>query len=124
MPKLFSKEWFDKYMHPDTPDDIRKTVEYIVRTYDIQGICDPGHLANVIAMHTGRGNGQSVFWPVGRLPNIEFMVGINENIWCDGCDSAIIGDDAVLHVHTAKEFGGDCMKITHVKCADKIKREE
>ncbi len=60
-PETFSKEWFDKHFDPKTPIDIRKASEHIVRAYRIHGICDPQYIANVIAMHTGRGDGQSNF---------------------------------------------------------------
>lgn len=62
-PETFSKEWFDKHFHPNTPPDIREAAIHIVRAYRITGICDPQYIANVIAMHTGRGDGQSNFIP-------------------------------------------------------------
>lgn len=45
----------------DVPKDIRAAAEHIVRAYGIRGICDPAYIANVIALHTGRGDGKSSF---------------------------------------------------------------
>lgn len=63
-----TKEWFDEaFTNPVTrepypiPDDLREAATRIVRAYGIRGICDPMYIANVIAMETGRGNGESEF---------------------------------------------------------------
>lgn len=47
---------------PPVPDDIRRAAERIVMAYGIWGICDPGYIANTIALEMGRGNGKSNFW--------------------------------------------------------------
>jgi hypothetical protein len=47
---------------PTIPDDIRRTAEHIVIAYGIWGICDPGYIANTIALEMGRGDGKSNFW--------------------------------------------------------------
>lgn len=44
------------------PADIREAAEHITRSYGIRGICDPMYIANVIAMHLGRGDGKSQFY--------------------------------------------------------------
>jgi hypothetical protein len=63
-----SQEWFDEaFTNPVTretypvPADLRRLSERIVRSYGIGGICDPMYIANIIALETGRGNGQSEF---------------------------------------------------------------
>lgn len=45
----------------NVPADIRAAAEHIVGSYGIRGICDPMYIANVIAMHIGRGDGKSNF---------------------------------------------------------------
>lgn len=59
--QAFFNEAF-KYMK--VPDDIRRAAEHIVTSYHINGICDPGYIANTIAMEMGRGDGKSNFWEV------------------------------------------------------------
>lgn len=44
------------------PSDIRSAAEQIIMAYGIRGISDPMYVANVIAKHTGRGDGQSTFY--------------------------------------------------------------
>ena len=57
-----SQEWFDEaFKGMQVPKDIRKAAERICRAYGISGICDPGYIANVIAVELGRGDGQSNF---------------------------------------------------------------
>lgn len=44
------------------PPDIRRAAERIVAAYGICGICDPMYIANVIAVETGRGDGNGRFY--------------------------------------------------------------
>jgi len=57
------KAFFDEAFKdmPGLPDDLRTASERIVRAYGIRGICDPGYIANVIAVELGRGDGLSNF---------------------------------------------------------------
>jgi len=58
--KAFFDEAFaisDKHV----PAKLRTAVEKIVRAYDIQGICDPMWIANVIACELRLGDGLSHF---------------------------------------------------------------
>jgi hypothetical protein len=55
--EFFAKAWEGM----SVPDDIREAAEHIVRAYGIRGICDPGYIANVIALRLGRGDGKSTF---------------------------------------------------------------
>lgn len=66
--KSHSPEWFaEAFTNPvtrqpyDVPADIRRLAERICRSYGIRGICDPMYLANIIAVETGRGDGQHSF---------------------------------------------------------------
>jgi len=43
------------------PADIQRAAERICDAYGIRGICDPGYIANVIALELGRGDGHSRF---------------------------------------------------------------
>jgi hypothetical protein len=70
-----TKEDFDRaFTNPvtgepyDVPEDIRAAAEQVILAYGIQGECDPMYVANVIAKHTGRGDGEHTFWPAGREP--------------------------------------------------------
>jgi hypothetical protein len=58
--QLFFKEAYKDM--PPIPDDIRRAAEAIVMAYGIWGICDPGYIANTIALEMGRGDGKSNFW--------------------------------------------------------------
>ncbi len=55
--EFFAKAWEGM----SVPDDIKEAAEHIVRAYGIRGICDPGYIANVIALRLGRGDGKSTF---------------------------------------------------------------
>lgn len=46
----------------DVPKDIKRLATRICESYGIKGICDPMYIANIIALETGRGDGQSKFW--------------------------------------------------------------
>jgi hypothetical protein len=66
--EIHSKEWFDEaFTDPVTlnpiqiPASIRKLSERIVKSYNIQGICDPMYIVNVIAVELGLGDGMSNF---------------------------------------------------------------
>lgn len=41
---------------------LRKAAERIAQAYGLIGECDPPYIANVIALHLGIGDGQSLFW--------------------------------------------------------------
>lgn len=54
-------------------------------------------------------------------PNIEIRLHGTEHIKCDVCQDFIVDDDAIIHVHTAKEYGGSNLQITHTGvCANEI----
>lgn len=59
-------------------------------------------------------------------PNVEIRLYENEHINCDVCHTLISDDDAIIHVHTAREYGGGGtgLKITHTGCADKVEVEK
>lgn len=61
------------------PDDIRRAATRIVMAYGIRGICDPMYIANVIANETGRGDGQSNFWPT-PIAGVDYDPAV-----CDAC---------------------------------------
>jgi hypothetical protein len=48
--------------YPQTPADLRVAATRICRAYAIRGICDPMYIANVIAVETGRGDGEHHFY--------------------------------------------------------------
>ena len=63
-----SVEWFNEaFTNPTTrepytvPLGLRIAAQRICTSYDIQGICDPMYIANVIAVELGIGDGQSTF---------------------------------------------------------------
>ena len=59
-----TKEFYDKaFKGVDVPPDLRRASERVCNAYNINGICDPMYIANVIAMEIGRGDGQSNFHP-------------------------------------------------------------
>jgi hypothetical protein len=58
---------------------------------------------------------------VRRTPNIEIRLNGTEHINCDVCQDFIMDDDAVIHVHTAEEYGGLGLMITHIECAKEVK---
>lgn len=63
-PRIADKEFFDEAFRsmPEVPADIRRLSERLCRAYGIRGICDPGYIANVIAVELGRGDGRSTFY--------------------------------------------------------------
>ncbi|MDF2879974.1 MAG: hypothetical protein K0R54_531 [Clostridiaceae bacterium] len=52
------KEEFDKY---NVPGKIRKASESICTRFNINGICDPMYISNVIANESESGNGMNTF---------------------------------------------------------------
>jgi hypothetical protein len=55
------KKWFDDKFTDDVPADLKKLVTRICMSYNIDGICDPNYLANIIALELGFGDGHSNF---------------------------------------------------------------
>lgn len=61
------EHWEIAFIRPTTgkpygvPADIKAAAIAICSSYQVKGICDPMWIANQIAMHTGRGDGQSNF---------------------------------------------------------------
>lgn len=59
---MLSQEHMDKCFGNDyVPADIRRVAERICSAYNINGLCDPMYIANVIAKETGRGDGRGKF---------------------------------------------------------------
>jgi hypothetical protein len=57
-----TKKYFDAaFKGMDVPADIRRAAERIISAYGIGGSADPGWIANIIALETGRGDGKSNF---------------------------------------------------------------
>ena len=60
---FLTKEFFDEaFKEMDIPEGLRKASERICQAYSIKGICDPGYIANVIAVEMGMGDGKSNFY--------------------------------------------------------------
>lgn len=62
------RKWFEAaFTNPVTknpytvPEDIKRLSTRLCRSYGIRGVCDPMYIANIIALETGRGDGQSNF---------------------------------------------------------------
>lgn len=45
----------------DIPEKLKNASKRICLAYGIRGICDPGYIANVIAVELGMGDGKSHF---------------------------------------------------------------
>jgi hypothetical protein len=60
---FITKEFFDEAFEgmDGIQPGLRKASERICQAYSIQGICDPGYIANVIAVELGLGDGRSHF---------------------------------------------------------------
>lgn len=66
---IHSDEWFEYCFDisgKPVPQDIRTAARRVVQAYNIQGICDPLWIANVIAKEMGRGDGMSNFTKKGE----------------------------------------------------------
>lgn len=56
--EFFSEAFSDKAV----PEDVMAASIHLVRAYGLWGTSDPMYVANVIALHMGRGDGKGAFW--------------------------------------------------------------
>lgn len=62
------------------PADLRRVSERLCMSYGIFGICDPMYIVNVIAMETGRGDGQGHFETIPNGYTVRHNMQ-NGNVW-------------------------------------------
>lgn len=56
------KKFFDRaFAGMNIPEDFRRLSERLCVSYGINGFCDPGYIANVIAFELGLGDGKGHF---------------------------------------------------------------
>lgn len=57
------QEWLaQQFAKTAVPGDIRRAAEQLCSYYNIDGLCDPMYIANIIAHELGRGDGCSTFY--------------------------------------------------------------